>query len=326
MKSKLLIIVILLAAVVSVFALWKSGTYYPSYSVHNRSQNGLSIFYETLQELDYPAERTLEPAADFSGKSLQIIAGDYLEEDDLPEEWLRKGGTVVWLTPGGDQYLPDFLKEVEEQPSALQKLEEEGETFRVYRAGEGRVVSGDLEVIANFSLLEKPETGYDFLALADEFGGEKIYFNEKHFFTGRIEATFWDIIPPPLKFIFYQLLLAVAAYIFYRGKRLGRARPLVEEEERLQNEYLFAAADLYRAAGCTGLVMKSYYRSFLQEIGCRHENWLEFWRRRKLPAYETAEKLYAFMEELSVREDKGECMQMVRLIDSLRKYSERRKG
>ncbi|MFW6238010.1 MAG: DUF4350 domain-containing protein [Bacillota bacterium] len=320
MKNKLIVVLVILAVVLGVLFLWQSGTYYPSYSVYNRSENGLSIFYETLQELDYSVERTLKPASEVPRGTVQIIAG--LREEDIPLEWVRSGGTVICLTPGGDNYVSVYLdEEVEERVEP----ESRGE-YNIYKIGEGRVISGSSGLITNIRLIEDTEEAYNLLEMVSEHETEGIYFNERHFFSGETGETFWDIVPRPLKYVFYQLLLVLAAYLFYRGKRLGKPRPLVEEEERLYNEYLFAAADLYREAGSTDLMVENYYRSFLDEIGYGHENWLQYWRRKKLPGYDTAERVYSFMESVTGQPDPGKSMRIVKMIDKLRQFNEGRKG
>jgi hypothetical protein len=79
----------------------------PPYSVINKSAQGLSVFFEALNKLNYPAERRLEPPGTGESDGIQIIAegGSFDINSSEIKSYVEKGGILVYLVPNSLNYM-----------------------------------------------------------------------------------------------------------------------------------------------------------------------------------------------------------------------------
>ncbi|MFW6287209.1 MAG: hypothetical protein ACOC2J_00480, partial [bacterium] len=278
---------------------------------------GCSVFYETLQELDYPVERTVEPVQSFDSDNIQIVAArsfyTFNANDPEIEEWVKDGGKLVYLNP--EQIYLNMNDLV---------LEEKGE-IEIHHLGQGEIIVFDLDYITNRNLLKETENAYSLLKVISDYEYTKIYFNESHIHTAAPTKTWWDIIPMSIKFVFYQLLLSLLAYFYYKGKRFGKPVVYSEEEERIENEYLYSAASLYKQAGSWDLIIDNYYQDFLKQLGYSEDEWLDYWKRGDLPSLHNAKRVYKYMKNLDGKPGEKQAIQIINIIETLKSHLEKRR-
>ncbi len=321
MKSKnreFIVLVILIPIILygAFFISTKMNSQFPAYSVLNKSHLGTSVFYEALINLGYPVERTENPVQSFSTDSIQIVAdanfGRFdIYNDDL-NEWVKKGGILVYLTPAKlyfnlDDLIPEYKGEIE-----------------VYEIEEGYIIVSDVTDITNKTLIKETNKAYKLLELIDEYNYDKLYFNETHLYTGMSKMSLWDFTPLGVKFILYQILITLFAYFYFKGRRFGKPIPYIEEKERVENEYLYSAAALYRQAGSWDLILENYYHDFLKEIAYSEDDWLEYWKGENLPSLSTAKKVYQYMNNKDENIKEKGAIQIINSLEKLKYHLQKR--
>lgn len=308
--SDLLLFIILSIVVIFVAFFIQKGlsNKIPNYSVLSNTSKGCSAFYETLRELNIPAERTTETVEHFQKDNIQIIAdgGTFDLTSSEIKSWISKGGTIVYLESGNDVPL-EYGISPEIQGS-----------FQIYNYKRGKIISFSAESITNKALSGKTDNAYELFQQIQKITRGKIYFNEAYLFSASENRTMWDYIPIEYKFILYQILLCIVALFYMKGKRFGKIVPIYEEEERIENEYLYSAASLYRQADCWDIMLESYYNSFLRELNCWNENWLKYWERESLPSFSKAKMIYEFMGSPKEKVNIKKYIQVVSTLDHLK--------
>lgn len=280
----------------------------PSYTVNNKSRDGYSVFYETLKELGHPVERTMTPIQGQSFQTVQIVSegGSFNINSNEIKEWVKEGGNIVYLTYKGVAFFE--TASVPERKGAV----------TIYNFGEGKIIVGDALALTNNALLKDKDKAYE---IYKEISGlvRPIYFNEGYIYSQENKLSLWDYIPMDIKFIIYQLLLVLAAFFYYKGKRFGKPVPLYEEEERSENEYVYSAASLYRVGKCFDLMVENYYHSLLRELKCTPKDFLSTWEKEELPYLNKAEKVFKFIDTGAYKKRSKECIRIISLIEQLRK-------
>lgn len=286
----------------------------PQYTVENKGRLGYSVFFEALKELKHPVEKTIAELPYQDTNSIQIIvqAGSFDINSEEVKIWIENGGTLVYLTPENFQFI---------EYGGVPELKG---NIRLYKHGKGIIIGADLDYITNRTLVTKKDNAYELYREMASLN-KKIYFNESHIYAQKIQSSLWDIIPLGLKFIIYQFLLVLAAFFYYKGKRFGKPIPLYEEVERNENEYLYSAASLYKQAKCWDLMFDIYYKSFLKELNCSEEDFLQCWEREKLPSLNKAQRVYEFAKSQGTKRKAKEYMQIVSTIEGLRKILSKRR-
>jgi hypothetical protein len=287
----------------------------PSYSVENKSQTGYSIFFEALKELNCPVDRTLKAVKDYDNSNIQIIAqgGNFDVNDSEIKKWVSDGGILVYLTTEDS-----LLTKYESKPEVK-------DNFKIYKYHKGSIISLDADYITNKTLTKDTTKAYELLKEINSHNYKKIYFNEVHLFASADKKSLWDCIPMEIKYIIYQFIIVLAAFLYYKGKRFGKIMPLYDEEERSENEYLYSAASLYRQAKCLDIMVENYYKSFLKQINYSSDDWLEYWEREKLPQGSKAKKVYEFMNNTKLKVKVNEYIQIVNTLEQLTNILKKRR-
>lgn len=298
-----------------IFQITSMGNQLPSYSMVNKSKMGLSVFYETLKELNYPVERSLKILTSENEESVQIavIGGDFDVNDQKVKNWIGSGGTLVFLT--NEKYANIDYGVTPEIKGSIS----------LYKYPEGMLIVDNVDNLTNKALIEDTHYAYELLKVINDYSNKEIYFNEAHLYSSSSSKSLWDAIPTEFKYIIYQLLMVLATYIYYKGKGFGKPLPLYEEVERTENEYLYSAASLYRAAGAWGLMLDNYYKNFLKTINCSNEDWIEYWENEKLPALDRAKVVFDFINRNEAKASGKEYIQVVSTIEKLKKIYEKRR-
>lgn len=291
------------------------GNSLPSYSIVNKSKVGLSVFYETLRELNYPVGRSLRTLTLENVETVQIatIGGGFDINDPKVKEWIGRGGTLIYLTKEKYPNI-DYVVAPEINLSLAQ-----------YDYLKGILIVSNVDNLTNKTLTKDTEYAYQLFERLHAYENRDIYFNEAHLYSSSSSRSLWDAIPTEFKYILYQILLVLMAYLYYKGKGFGKPIPLYEEVERTENEYLYSAASLYRVAGAWDLMLDNYYSNFLNVINCRDEDWLEYWEKEKLPALDKAKWVYDFINNKKVKVKPKEYIQVVSTLEKLNKIFEKRR-
>lgn len=287
----------------------------PDYSCINKSKNGLSVFYESLKELNYPVERVLTPLEDCDPNSIQIVpAGiSFKINDEEVKDWVSKGGTLVYLSK--DPVDSMFL-----EGKAERKMD-----LIIYEHSNGKIISAFAGALTNKVLTKETQSAYNLVSEISSVGDKKIYFNESTIFSADSNKSLWDYIPLEGKFLFYQMAIALLAFFYYKGRRFGRTVPLHEEVERIENEYLYSSASLYRQAKCYDLIVESFYKSFLRLLKATHDNWLDSWENGNFPNISGAKKVHRFMDDPNKKPGVKEYIEIITIIEGLKNILKQRR-
>ncbi|WP_426347960.1 DUF4350 domain-containing protein [Alloiococcus sp. CFN-8] len=284
----ILIVIIPILIFVSYFVGVRREGSLPNYSVINKSNKGLSVFYEALEELGYNTERTTEPLKDEDYNEIIVLTESYnyyLAEDDEILSWVESGGDLFYIREGGNSYLDTKVPAID------------NEYFSIYMIGEGRILDAEPDYISNVALTEDIAPAYEVFMGLEELGSKDIVFNEYYLYGGSEEKTLWQSVPVGLKIILLQLILALGAWYYYKGKAFGRAVPYYEEEERQENEYIYNTASIYRRVEAYDLMAQAYYSGLLKPLRASSDNFLSIWEKEELPGFQEAKKVQTFMED-----------------------------
>lgn len=287
----------------------------PSYSVENKSKTGYSVFFESLKKLNFPVERTLKSVKNYDNDNIQILAqgGNFDVNGSEIKKWVNDGGILVYLTAENS-----LLNEYDRKPKVKGN-------FKIYKYHKGSIITLNTSYMTNKMLTKNTSEAYALLKEINSYNYKKIYFNEAHLFELADKKSLWDSIPMEIKYIIYQFIIVLCAFLYYKGKRFGKIMPLYDEEERNENEYLYSASSLYRQAKCWDIMAENYYKNFLKQINYSNDDWLEYWEREKLPQISKAKKVYEFMNNGNLKLKAKEYIQIVNIIEQLTNILKRRR-
>ncbi|MFL0248444.1 hypothetical protein [Candidatus Clostridium stratigraminis] len=290
------------------------GNSLPQFSIENKSNEGCSIFYETLKNLKLPVDRSISTVEIQDINSIQIVVpgGSFDINSSKIKNWVYNGGVLVSLSSGNIHILDYGL---------LPKIKG---GMNIYSYGKGTIIGADINAITNKTLLSNTDGAYELLAEMGSYNKAKIYFNESYLFSQNNNMSLWDYMPLWSKFIVYQLIIALIAFFYYKGKRFGRPLPFYEETERSENEYLHSAAALYRQAKGYDLILENFYKKLLKELNSNHEDWLKLWESKSLPSLKEARRFKEFMDINKKRKPK-EYIKAIAIVEHLINIIEQRR-
>ncbi|QZY56415.1 hypothetical protein [Crassaminicella profunda] len=256
--------------------------------VLNTSKEGVSIYYDTLKTLGYSVTMDASPFLNQSSEGIYIVTENNqplsfkLEE---AEDFIKKGGKLIYLTDRHKEYKYSTL------------LDQYEEKAYVYALGKGKVVIGDIKLITNETLLKDKEGAYFILKCIDRFKGD-IFFNEYYRFIRGETPSLYRNLPFYVKVILFQLIFVLVGCIVYLGKRFGKAKRIITEIERKENEYLYAAANLYEKGGNMTTVYNAFFMEFQNELNktfkrrVKKEEVIDLWEKYSIPYKEKALRVF----------------------------------
>lgn len=305
------------------------------YSVLNKGKEGVSVIYEVLKDLGYTTNLTLTEA-----NSQDINMGQIVIEPKEPykleinqesiKDWVKNGGSLIYLTPRWKDLELNYGKEIDKYTLS------EIEYAKAYSYNDGLLVVGDPKILSNKTLTTNTDGAYWLIKQLENMGTNNINFNEYyHYFEG-FKPSLWRDIPKGIKFTIYQIILVIATVIYYYGKRFGKVKPLYEEVERTENEYIYSAAALFKRGELREDVVLNFYNDFLSSLeeNTRYynknqtKNWVEIWEREELPETNEAKKLYSFIDVMkdNKRISSKEMLETISTIERLKKILDKRRG
>ena len=292
------------------------------YTVSGKGNLGFSIIYEALNTLNFNAILQNNELKLSVPTNLQVAVEtlNFNVNDEYVKSWLESGGNLLLLTTLGNFELPyGTIKE---------KVNNE---LVVYTVDKGRVIIAKAKSFTNKELAKDTATTYSILELLTKLGYNKIAFNEYYIYGANESVSLWRDIPFNLKLVLYQCILILILIIFYKGKRFGRIIPLYEEVERVENEYVYSAAALYKKAKCYDVVFDSYLNTLLYEMkkelkfykDVTKDNFLELWEKENLPGFDKAKQvnseIKSYNRKVSYRENLKTISNFEALIGILKK-------
>lgn len=261
-----------------------------NFSVLNKGSSGCSVFFETLKELKLPVEVVQKPLNSFNKDNIQLVVQN--DNFDINKEevktWVSKGGVLIYLT-SGDYSSIKYAKKPQKKGN-----------MSIYKYNNGYIIVSEVEDIMNKTLTEKTDNAYELLKEINTHPHKNICFNEMYLKMPSESQSFWDAMPMSIKFIVYQIVLVLIAIFYFYGRRFGKPTPLYEEVERIENEYLYSAAAIYKKADCYDLIFENYYRNLLKQMRGYEEDWVEQWEQENLPELNKAKKVYKFVEHIKI--------------------------
>ncbi|MGF7060052.1 hypothetical protein [Brassicibacter mesophilus] len=304
------------------------------YSILNKGKIGTSVFYETLKKLDYPVKLVVSDIKQ-QKNSVQIVALSSSTSkldinDDQIKEWIENGGKLIYLTDRLWEDILDYGNKIDTYSINANTL------GIVYSYGSGTIILGSTELIENKALTKDTEGAYWLLCQIDKLRYEHIAFNEYYQYSGNEKPSLWRDTPNGIKAILFQLLIFGFIIIYYKGKRFGKPKPLYEEVERTENEFVYAVAALYKKGQCREIVLQSFYEELLikakgyfgKDVDIVRENLVELWENEKLPELSKVKKVYDF---IGYEMNKGKkinskkMLEMILIIEHLNRILERRR-
>lgn len=282
----------------------------PKYSVENMKSEGCSIYFEALERLEDTKVKSDEPAQYYDYDILQVVTqqSKFNIYSDEVKTWIKEGGQLVYL-------VDSVFTEID-----FGTLEEENGVIAQYSYGKGKIITCPIKYVVNSRLVYDRDTAYALLQQIHTLDYEYILFNEYYLFALTEEKGLWDVIPFGIKLILYQVVIIIGALFFYKGKRFGKVIPLYEETERSKNEYLYAAANLYRHTRCWDLAIDSYYHYLLDKVSkvdYESKDLYDYWEKRELPNIEKVKEVMEFVKLKDEKHSEGKYVKIITILEEL---------
>jgi hypothetical protein len=270
-----------------------------NYTSFNNIENGSSLLYDTLSKMDYNVSRgfaKLDEETGVQSAYIFIMPNNMDEHFFSAMDWVYGGGRLIYLDSG--YYLMDSYLDYD-YPIW------QDDNFSLYEYGLGQVLTGDSELILNGALIKDNKPGEQIAATLDEWREKDLIFSEYIHGYGASNGA-WAKIPTELRYLVFQIFLAMTMLVWFLGKRLGVPLPYFEELEREENEHVKALANIYHKAGAKEIVFADYLADFLvysarwfhvSEEYAR-KNIKRLWIEAKLPNIKLIHKLENFLEAL----------------------------
>lgn len=302
------------------------------YSVLNKGKEGVSVIYEVFKDLGYTANLVLTEVSSQDINRAQIVVEPRepykLEIDqDSIKNWIKNGGNLIYLTPRWECLEPNYGEEMDSYTSS------EVEHAKAYSYHNGLLVIGDPKILSNKTLTTNTDGAYWLVTQLEKKNINSISFNEYYHYYEDLKPSLWRDIPIGIKFAIYQIILLIVIIIYYYGKRFGKEIPLYEEVERVENEYVYSAASLFRKGELREDVVLNFYNDFLSSLkdsfGYYNMNstksWVEVWKQEKLPDVNEAKKLYKFVDAMTNgrKVSSREMLETISNIEHLKKILEK---
>lgn len=241
------------------------------FSVHNDGNMGYSAIYTTLEKLGFDVKVGYTAIPQTSSSVCEMLVTDEYTYEEKCIKWVEDGGTLIFIDYEADG---------------------EGEVT-VDKVGKGIVIYVDnAETLTNGWLMEDSQAAYDlYTALEEYVDVDTIIFNEYYLYdldedgTTVEQLNLWQVMPLPLRMIIIQLIICVVFFFIYAGKRFGKAENLVSETERMENEYIYSVAAIYKKAKAWDLVLESFYKALednLRKLTSKEGDLLHIWKEEGL--------------------------------------------
>lgn len=304
--------------------------YSKPYSVGNKGKEGVSVIFEALKDMGYTTNLIFTEVPIIEKYTLQIVieTEDYeldIYEDNI-KKWLEDGGNLIYLRPEWESLNSSYGEVIDKY-----KLSEE-EKAKAYSVGKGLLILGAPDIISNKTLTENTDGAYWAIGQFDNRNIKNISFNEYYHFSQYHKPSLWKDTPKEIKLIIFQIILFIVVVIYYYGKRFGNIVPFYEEVERVENEYIYSAASLYKKGELRAEAVENFYKNFLENLEntlglyIKDNNWIQIWEHENLPDLKEAKRLYELIDtNEGGKMTSKEMLQIISIIEHLNKNLNKRR-
>lgn len=254
----------------AVYSSYDNARKQPAYTSFCTADDGVSLLFDSLAVYGFDVITGFEPPQSGIIGDVQLIIepSGFEAYEDSVLAWIEGGGRLILALDGSSlRYFSGILFD--------------GET-RYFSIGLGDILMIDSKRLTNLSLKTDRSAGLEIVKTLERWNMKTVVFNE--FFHGfeKSGGSFWKDLPLAIKLIAAQFVIFAIAVILFLGKRFGTPVPYYEEDERTENEYIIALANLYRHAGVWGFATEAYYKRFIAKAA-RHMGVSESEVRERLP-------------------------------------------
>ena len=261
------LIILVIALFFVLFALTRLtdmtlGFGYPPFTSFSAGRQGTSLMYDTLRIMGYPVGRDIMfLSADRPTDNVQFVIAPWQFSEAHAEglmDWVIRGGQLMFFSAS-----PRDERRLWGDITPDSSVTVEGGV--IHRVGFGTIFVGDARRLTNISLLETDgEYGQLIVNVLDTMDFRRIYFNEAYHGYGQ-SATFFEILPRPVRLVVTQLAIVFVVVVVHFGKRFGRPATFYEEVEREENEYVFTLTNLYMSTGISSVALAVYDKKFKKQ-------------------------------------------------------------
>ena len=240
LMPRLIPLVIIISA--AVFLLNMGQNDGPFFVSSSRGDWGTNVLYDTLNLLNFNVGRSQRPLTTRTslGDAYIILSprSPFVSEEmaEVMIEWVYLGGRLIFLD--SFPYLERFVDGIGEDVLG----------FRLFRHGQGELLTGRARHVANISLAENSALGHGVFLTLYRWNPDRVRFGDYYhgFHAG---TTLVGNLPLVVQLFLMQSVIFAAAIIWYLGKRFGAVVPYYDIIERDENEYLRSLARLFFLTG-----------------------------------------------------------------------------
>jgi len=241
-RGKAIVLAIVVFTAEAIVFTWNDdGGSGPVYAPYSTGDTGTGLFHDTLRRMGYPVSVGYAPLTRENDVRHAYILiqpfNPYVTREMAEEmlEWVRGGGRLVFLHNTNPTVVDNIL--------ASETVRTVGQ-FNYYNVGAGSVVTGRAQPITNRPLLSDPGYAATLHGIITQWQAERIVF-PVYYHGVHPPETMFSNLPPVMRLVIIQLVIAVLALLWHLGKRFGKPIPAYGEMEREENEYVRALARLY---------------------------------------------------------------------------------
>jgi len=297
----------------------RSEGFYPAGSILSKASSGSSVFFESLRSMGMSVSQHISSSGDVDRKTLQILPGKTIpnEKDPLIQNWVSKGGTVVFLVPEPVSAPPKW---------ATGKSEAQIDGLMVFRYHQGTVAVFPLSRCTNGALIKNSGSSWPLANWIQNRKPSAIVFNESSLYPDGLKDSFWNAVPLWGRVLVYQIFVLLIGWFWLKGQRFGKPRPLLDETERDEFESLESAAHFYQRSGAWNKMVHIHFLSLLRVLGATPSDWLDRWNRENLPDYSEAAQVDAALRSEPTQWSSTEASRVIAHITHLKKHAQQRRN
>lgn len=247
-------------------------------SFKNNGYLGNSLFSDLLKELGYKVSYTLKPMAEMESSGL-IILNLATNVDAVNSSWdssiiqmidyVRNGGQLLILYDDIYSYLD--LDPERDMPDEITDYESKSGLEIWHSKQGGTLMIGSVDSLSNTTVSMEREITYEILkTLHPHMAQEGVLINEYYLYVKEGSRSLWNEMPEGLKYVIYEIILAIIVGFWLKGRRFGKARILYEETEPDEYQYAKAVGQLYYRAQHWQDLIVDYRAHLLERIHKRY--------------------------------------------------------
>lgn len=262
-KGYIFILLIILILGITIYNIMENRSLDVKYSTYNTKNYGTKVLYFLSEKMGYKVERFKQPAMFLADNYLCIIikpnVGFYNDkEQKYLRSWVEKGNTLM-IADDSKVLFDSFLFNNSDSKKYSKYFE--------FKLKKGRIIVViDANTLVNKSIFTKKQNGIDFIEILDGINKDKILFNEFYHGFGKKEVNLIDILYDWQLVIFVQILLAGLIFLLIKAQRFGRSLNLTENEKKIENENIYALANILNKSRVYIIILSVYTKILMDDL------------------------------------------------------------